>query len=126
MKNQSSLALCPVPGHSKLILSPSCNLDSAKVINMSRQKSLSPLELRDSQNPLSCCPGEAVLELDPAFNARHSNSEGLPEIDRDCSDRLGKLSAKDRDHFDFLNSLRRNLKVDPSKLINLECRLSGM
>ena len=56
---------------------------------------------------------------------RHSNSEGLPEIDRDSQNPHGKLSAKEKDHFEFLNSLKKNLNVDPAKLINLECRISG-
>ena len=58
----------------------------------------------------------AVLELDPTFNVRHSNSEGLPDIERDQNYNSnlepGKITAKDKDHFDFLNQLRKNLNVD--------------
>ncbi len=56
----------------------------------------------------------AVLELDPTFNVRHSNSEGLPDIERDTNSNLeqGRITTKDKDHFDFLNSLRKNLNVD--------------
>ena len=52
--------------------------------------------------------------MDPTFNVRHSNSEGLPDIERDANSNLeqGKITAKDKDHFDFLNSLRKNLNVD--------------
>ena len=65
------------------------------------------------------------MELDASFNARHSNSEGLPEIDRDSQKELVKISAKEKEHYNFLNSLRKNFNVDCSKLIDLECRISG-
>ena len=49
-------------------------------------------------------PDGAVLELDPTFNVRHSNSAGLPDIDGDNSSHVtGKVTAKEKDHFDFLN-----------------------
>jgi hypothetical protein len=67
-----------------------------------------------------------VLEIDPTFNARHSNSEGLPEIENcENSQQPGKMTAKDIDHLDFLNQLRKNLNVDQAKIINLEFRMSG-
>jgi hypothetical protein len=65
---------------------------------------------------------------------RHSNSEGLPELTGpngggggggDSMNQLNRISAKEQDHFNFLNSLRKNLNVDQTKLINLECRMSG-
>ena len=34
------------------------------------------------------------LEIEEYFNAKHSNSEGLPEIDRDSKDDLISLSHK--------------------------------
>lgn len=79
----------------------------------------SVVELRDSQ----VVQNAECLELDPSFNMRHSNSEGLPDLGE--SQNPGKLSAKEQDHYDFLNTLRKDLKVDQAKLINLECRMSG-
>ncbi|TNV74497.1 hypothetical protein FGO68_gene3699 [Halteria grandinella] len=95
-------------------------------------RSASPLELRESQVQLKELQGSAdcaVLELDPTFNARHSNSEGLPDIDRESQNPGGtgaRVSVREQDHYDFLNSLKQNLKVDPSKLIDLENRMSGL
>lgn len=59
----------------------------------------SPLEVRDSQADHH---SEAVFDIDPTFNVRHSNSEGLPEIvQQEASNQ--QISARDQDHFDFLN-----------------------
>eukprot|EP00347_Sterkiella_histriomuscorum_P019462 403341542 len=68
------------------------------------------------------------LDLDEyIFNNRHSNSEGLPDRDQDSQNQLIPpiISAKEREHYTFLNSLKAKYNVDPRKLINLECRLSG-
>lgn len=35
------------------------------------------------------------------------------------------MTAKEIDHLDFLNQLRKNLNVDQAKLVNLEFRMSG-
>ena len=79
----------------------------------------SVVELRDSQ----VVQNAECLELDPSFNMRHSNSEGLPDLGE--SQNPAKLSAKEQDHYQFLNALQKDLKVDQAKLINLECRMSG-
>lgn len=84
---------------------------------------------------------QVQLELRPEFNSsgqkvdldveeyilnhKHSNSEGLPEIDRDSQNKLINISDKEREHYTFLNNLKTKFNVDQSKLINLECRLSG-
>jgi hypothetical protein len=65
------------------------------------------------------------LEIEEFLNAKHSNSEGLPEIDRDSKDDLISISNKQKDHYTFLNNLKNKYNVDPSKLVNLENRLSG-
>jgi len=61
------------------------------------------VEIRDSQ----VVQNTEGLDLDPSFNKRHSNSEGLPDLESQA-----KLSAKEQDHYEFLNSLRKDLKVD--------------
>jgi hypothetical protein len=53
--------------------------------------------MRDSQSDF--------LEIEQALNARHSNSEGLPEIDRESQQDLVKISAKEKAHYNFLNKL---------------------
>jgi hypothetical protein len=66
------------------------------------------------------------LELEEyLLNHKHSNSEGLPEIDRDSQHKLINMSTKEREHYTFLNNLKSKYNVDQTKLINLECRLSG-
>ena len=60
-----------------------------------------------------------------ALNAKHSNSAGLPDLDTDSQKDLFKISAKEKDHYNFLDSLRKKLNVDSSKLIDLEARISG-
>ena len=66
------------------------------------------------------------LEVDDYFNHKLSNSEGLPEIERDSRDDLINITNKEIEHYTFLNSLKNKFGVDPSKLINLENRISGM
>jgi len=59
------------------------------------------------------------------LNAKHSNSAGLPCTDEDSQKNPLKISAKEKDHYNFLDSLRKRLHVDSSKLIDLEARISG-
>jgi hypothetical protein len=68
---------------------------------------------------------EERLERMQALNAKHSNSAGLPDLGEDSQNDLQKISAKEKDHYNFLDSLRKKLHVDSSKLIDLEARISG-
>lgn len=72
------------------------------------------VELRNSQ-----------LDFSPVFNPKHSNSEGLPERDGDSQQELKKIGAKEKEHYNFLNSLRQKLNVDSERLVDLEARISG-
>lgn len=71
------------------------------------------------------------LDIDEyILNNRHSNSEGLPDRigEQDSQNQLigQAISSKEREHYNFLNTLKTKYNIDKSKLINLECRLSGM
>ncbi|CDW74566.1 protein kinase domain containing protein [Stylonychia lemnae] len=109
--------------------SPSQNQQQQAKISSSIQgfKNLSKnqvqIELRQEYLPTS---QKGKLEIDEyILNHKHSNSEGLPDIDRDNSNQLVNLSNKEKEHYTFLNNLKTKFNVDQSKLINLECRLSG-
>lgn len=63
--------------------------------------------------PLSGSDSKGKLEIDEyMLNHKHSNSEGLPEIDRDSRNELINLSNKEREHYTFLNNLKNKYNVD--------------
>jgi hypothetical protein len=69
---------------------------------------------------------EDMLELAQLKQQKYSNSAGLPDINDDSQKSLNQVTTKDLEHFNFLDSLRKKLNVESSKLIDLEVRISGM